>query len=103
MHLFQLKASLHSSLPTEEQKQWASDAEIVRFLRARDFDLAKSEALIRASIDWRFNVYKPHLIDPRSIAEEARTGKNYVSAMRDRHGRPILYMKPRFEVTMLAL
>ena len=47
-----------------EQKAFLTDAEIIRYLKARDFEVSKSEPLIRETLEWRFNTYKPHLIDP---------------------------------------
>jgi len=87
------------TLTNPEEKAFCTDLTLIRYLRARDFDLSKSEALLRATLAWRFTDYKPHLIDPRSLREEALTGKNYVSRFKDRHGRPIVYMKPRYENT----
>lgn len=54
-----------SDITDPERKAFITDAEIIRYLRAREFDVAKSEALLRDSLEWRFVKYKPHLIDPR--------------------------------------
>jgi len=94
-----LRKNIDKDLKDDLQREFANDICLVRYLRARDYDITKSEPLLRDSLKWRFEVYKPHLISPDEVAEEGSTGKNYVSSCKDKLGRPILYMKPRFENT----
>jgi len=94
-----LRNRIYKDLKDDIQKEFCNDICLVRYLRARDFDISKSEPLLRDSLKWRFEDFKPHLISPEEVAEEGVTGKNYVSTSRDKLGRPILYMKPRFENT----
>jgi 4-nitrophenyl phosphatase len=44
------------------------------------------------TLAWRRS-YRPELITPDEIAEEAKTGKQIISGF-DQEGRPILYLRP---------
>lgn len=57
-----------SNVTDPERKAFCTDAEIIRYLKARDFDVSKSEQLLRDTLEWRFNTYKPHLIDPKCVS-----------------------------------
>jgi hypothetical protein len=60
------------SITDPERKAYCTDAEIIRFLKARDFDVSKSEPLLRDTLEWRFDKYKPHLIDPTYVWPDSR-------------------------------
>ena len=70
------------------------DAHLLRFLRARDFDLAKTKAMIQGDLEWRrlFEgvVFKP--TDFPNVMKFANTGCLYRSGY-DKEGRPVLVTK----------
>merc|ERR1719454_429387 len=90
-------------LPEDSQKAAAtlrsqlgpglSDASLVRFLIARNWDVAKAAAMARTAIAWREKrqpdwILAPGLCDEAQeleFADQARTGKTYVPG-RDKYG-----------------
>lgn len=68
----------------------------VRYLRARQWDLAKAEAMLRATLKWRLD-FRPHDLTWRDVEREACTGKLFVSPHPDIDGRPVVVMRPRHE------
>jgi polyribonucleotide 5'-hydroxyl-kinase len=68
----------------------------VRYLRARQWDFAKAEAMLRATLDWRLS-FKPHALTWADVEREAATGKLFVSPHPDIDGRPVVIMRPRHE------
>lgn len=85
---------------TFDQWQYIHDGGcMARYLRARDWDVAKAESLLRSTLEWR-NTFKITEISPLddAISLEGETGKTYRNGF-DLLGRPIIYMKPRFQNT----
>jgi len=57
-------------------KHLFDDASYLRFLRARDLDVDKAEAMILGTIKWRLE-FKPHMISCKDIEHHFKQGKNY--------------------------
>lgn len=70
--------------------EFCTDEEVTRFLKARNFDPAKSYKMIREAILWRREA-RPQALTPKSVEEQAVTGKTYVAG-RDAYGRPVIVM-----------
>jgi len=77
---------------TEKHKAWLDDMCLCRYLRARDWDLNKSEIMLRGSLAWRED-YKPDEITLADIEEEAVDGKIYFNHEFMPNGWPIVWMK----------
>ena len=77
-----------------------NDQTLLRYLRARNFDVEKAAKMLEDSISWRkeFGVSGSRDGWGSIIELENSTGKLYVRGY-DRQGHAILYMKPRFENT----
>eukprot|EP00246_Nothoceros_aenigmaticus_P013272 TRINITY_DN449_c0_g1_i3.p1 TRINITY_DN449_c0_g1~~TRINITY_DN449_c0_g1_i3.p1 ORF type:complete len:210 (-),score=21.47 TRINITY_DN449_c0_g1_i3:29-658(-) len=73
--------------------QYCSDSCLSRYLRARNWNLKKSEKMLRESIKWRSS-YKPQSIRWEDVAHESETGKVYRSRDHDKQGRAVLVMRP---------
>jgi len=76
-------------------------AALIRYLRARKWDLQAAEAMIRGTARWRHEFRFADLkagAFKDTVALENATGKLYARGY-DRHGRPVFYMKPRLENT----
>lgn len=69
---------------------------MLRFLRARSFDLKKAAELICEDIEWRSG-FKPHNIREVDIEPESMTGKMRVSPILDKYNRPVLIMHAKYE------
>ncbi|MEW5301797.1 MAG: hypothetical protein WDW36_004635 [Sanguina aurantia] len=70
----------------------------VRFLRARQWNLAKAIKMLQATLEWRLS-FKPHELTWDIVKTEAGTGKQQVYDWVDNAGRPIVMMRPRKENT----
>eukprot|EP00002_Diphylleia_rotans_P041193 TRINITY_DN9960_c0_g1_i1.p1 TRINITY_DN9960_c0_g1~~TRINITY_DN9960_c0_g1_i1.p1 ORF type:complete len:250 (-),score=58.51 TRINITY_DN9960_c0_g1_i1:6-755(-) len=80
----------------QEQLDWCDDMCKLRYLRARQYNVDKAEAMLRETLKWR-EEYKPHLITVEDIFVEINNpGKMYVNG-KDKLGRPVVYMKPRYD------
>lgn len=77
---------------------YCSDASISRYLVARSWNVKKAAKMLKATLKWRFD-YKPEEIRWDDVASEAETGKIYRSNYTDKHGRPVLVMRPRCQNT----
>lgn len=89
------RSLLHNLAP--EETAWCDDACLVRYLRARNWQLGPAHKLLRNSLEWR-RTFRPMDIDPVSLDAEASSGKLYVHGF-DRHGHPVMYQKPRRQNT----
>ncbi|GAM18490.1 hypothetical protein SAMD00019534_016650 [Acytostelium subglobosum LB1] len=76
-----------------ESVAFCNDMCLLRYLRARNYTVAKSEKLLRGTIEWR-KKYRPQDIKLAEISEIARTGAIYVNG-KDLKGRPIIIARPR--------
>ncbi|KAK9930577.1 hypothetical protein M0R45_027612 [Rubus argutus] len=72
---------------------YCSDASISRHLRARNWNVKKATKMLKDTLKWR-SEYKPEEIRWEEVAREADTGKIYRSNYMDKHGRPVLVMRP---------
>ncbi|KAH6800275.1 Sec14p-like phosphatidylinositol transfer family protein [Perilla frutescens var. hirtella] len=77
---------------------YCSDASIARYLRARNWNVKKAVKMLKATLKWRLE-YKPEELRWDDVAMEAETGKIYRSSYKDKHGRPVLVMRPRCQNT----
>ena len=70
---------------------------LLRYLRARDYNVKKSSAMMKATLAWRAE-YRPWEISARDplLEQEAVTGKQYRHGY-DRHGHPVIVMRPGLE------
>ena len=70
----------------------------LRYLRARNFNVAKSKQLLDGTIEWRksFGLSNLHESWSPIVADENNTGKVFVRGY-DKLGHPILYMRPKLE------
>ncbi|KAK9162920.1 hypothetical protein Syun_003822 [Stephania yunnanensis] len=74
------------------------DASIARYLRARNWNVMKATKMLKETLKWRHE-YKPEKICWEEVAHEAETGKIYRSNFKDKHGRPVLVMRPSCQNT----
>ncbi|XP_038899982.1 phosphatidylinositol transfer protein 3-like isoform X2 [Benincasa hispida] len=72
---------------------YCSDPSILRYLRARNWNVKKATKMLKATLKWR-SEYKPEEIQWDEVAHEAETGKVYCANYNDRHGRTVLVMRP---------
>ncbi|KAK4793031.1 hypothetical protein SAY86_023466 [Trapa natans] len=77
----------------EKLFMYCSDASLARHLRARNWHIKKATKMLKDTLKWRSS-YKPEEIRWEEIAHEAETGKIYRSNYLDKHGRPVLIMRP---------
>ncbi|XP_043723387.1 phosphatidylinositol transfer protein 3-like [Telopea speciosissima] len=77
---------------------FCSDASMLRYLKARNWNAKKACKMLKESLKWRLE-YKPEKIRWEDIASEAETGKIYRSNYLDKYGRPVLVMRPGFQNT----
>lgn len=70
-----------------------SDASILRFLRARNWNTKKAVKMLKETLKWRLE-YKPEKIQWEDVAHEAETGKIYRANYFDKLGRTVLVMRP---------
>ncbi|XP_051130864.1 uncharacterized protein LOC127251273 isoform X2 [Andrographis paniculata] len=73
---------------------FCSDETILRYLRARNWNVKKASKMLKATVKWRLE-FKPEEIVWDDVAKEAETGKIYRSKYKDKYGRPVLVMRPR--------
>lgn len=94
------KLSTLPSLSTNHQHHteslaYCTDACLVRYLKARDWDMKKSLKLLLSSIEWRLKT-QPENISASELTFEATSGKTYRRGF-DRLGRPVIYITPSRE------
>lgn len=79
-----------------------NDFTLLRFLRARQFDVSKATLMLNNTLSWRREFDLKELRQgtswTESIRKENSTGKLYVRGF-DKDGSCLLYMKPRHENT----
>jgi len=83
---------LESERLTTKERKFCDEACLLRYLRARDWDVKKANKLLRDTLAWR-EEYKPELITAEELSEEACTGKMFRRGF-DKTGKPVLYMAP---------
>ncbi|KAL4022879.1 hypothetical protein IC575_016625 [Cucumis melo] len=72
---------------------YCSDLSVLRYLRARNWNVKKATKMLKATLKWR-SEYKPEEIQWDEVAHEAETGKVYCADCKDRHGRTVIVMRP---------
>jgi hypothetical protein len=72
---------------------FADDACLKRYLRARSWNLKKSEKMLKDTLAWR-ETYKPEDIRWTDVAGESETGKLYRANFKDKDGHTVLVMHP---------
>jgi len=72
---------------------YCSDACLHRYLRARNWDVAKAEKMLKNTLNWRAS-FKPEEIKWEDVASEAETGKLYRTNFLDKKGDTVLVMSP---------
>ena len=96
----QLREALKlGSMPADSSvARFCTDACLCRYLRARGWDVVKAKKMLDGTLAWRAasGVDALRFAD---VAAEAATGKMSRLGCRDRKGRPVLLMRPRFENT----
>jgi hypothetical protein len=78
---------------TGRSLEYATDACLKRYLRARSWNLKKAEKMLRETLQWRAS-YKPEEIRWEDVAKESETGKVYRAACVDKQGHTVLVMRP---------
>ncbi len=87
------KSTMKSFLLNGEILMWTV------FLNNRNFNVEKASTLLQGTLDWRKKFGLDNLDAWKDvIAKENATGKSYVRGY-DKHGHPIVYMKPKYENT----
>ena len=95
----ELRARVNADVEKSPALQaWLTDITILRYLRARSWDLNRAEEMLRATLVWRESV-KPEEIRWEAIEGEAKTGKLFNMELQDREGRHVLVMRPANENT----
>ncbi|XP_023543469.1 phosphatidylinositol transfer protein 3-like [Cucurbita pepo subsp. pepo] len=83
---------------TEKLPVLCSDASILRYLKARNWNTKKANKMLRETLKWKLE-YKPEKISWEDIALEAKTGKIYRANYTDKQGRTVLVMRPSSQNT----
>ncbi|KAF2076236.1 hypothetical protein CYY_002477 [Polysphondylium violaceum] len=91
-------AKLEPELDEPERKWIENDRDmmILRYLRARDYEIDAAFELLKGTIQWR-KTYKPYETSAEALSYEACTGKQYVYGKSN--GRSVIYMRPARENT----
>ncbi|KAG0222796.1 hypothetical protein BGW42_006327 [Actinomortierella wolfii] len=100
--LDQLRQHIHSDAitPRADQKRWANDACLLRYLRGRKWNVEEAKQAVEQSIRWR-DEFGPDRPDRKTLWLETTPGKVYVSGF-DNESRPLVYMRPRLENTQAS-
>ncbi|EME28247.1 SEC14 cytosolic factor family protein / phosphoglyceride transfer family protein isoform 1 [Galdieria sulphuraria] len=97
-----LRSKVNSILVDGSSKdvEWCDDACLLRYLRARNNQVDKALELVRRTLEWRKNFEVEELMNkvPPQVKEEGSSQKLYVGG-KDKYGRPIIYMKPKYQNT----
>lgn len=77
------------------------DLNLIRFLKARKWDVAKAAQAVEKTINWRksFGVETLLRDHRKTLLRELETGKSYVADFTDKTGRTILCLTPELENT----
>ncbi|KAM7253024.1 hypothetical protein ACFE04_025642 [Oxalis oulophora] len=82
---------------SEKLAIFCSDAQVTRYLRARNWHVKKATKMLKDTLKWRAT-YKPEEIRWEEVAHEAETGKIYSTDYVDKQGRTVLVMRPSRQV-----
>ncbi|KAG4393023.1 hypothetical protein GLYMA_03G004600v4 [Glycine max] len=70
-----------------------SDASVLRYLRARNYNTKKAAKMLKGSIKWRLE-FKPEKIQWDDVAQEAERGRLYKADYMDKQGRIVFVIRP---------
>jgi len=76
----------------EQELKWANDMCLLRYLRARDYNVNKSEKMVKATLEWKREM-RPETITIEEVEPIARTGCVYTNGF-DNKDRPLVVMRP---------
>jgi len=85
-----------TELLTRREKKYFDDAQFLKHLRARQWNLEKSLDMIRETLRWRREA-RPYLITAKEIEGHFKSGKNYHNGF-TKQGRPLVIMRTRLDV-----
>ncbi|KAL8152069.1 hypothetical protein V2J09_021877 [Rumex salicifolius] len=80
-------------LLSDRSLRYCTDACLVRYLEARNWNVDKAKKMLEETLKWRAT-YKPDEIQYNEVAFEGETGKLFRASFHDRLGRPVLIMRP---------
>ncbi|KAK2416315.1 phosphatidylinositol transfer protein [Trifolium repens] len=78
-----------------------SDASVLRFLKARNYNTIKAARMLRGTIKWRLE-FKPDKIRWDDVAREALIGRLYRADYLDKQGRIVFVMKAGIQIKYLV-
>jgi len=88
-----LQHKIHNATDiTADQKVFCDTPCILRYLRARDFNISKAEQMLRATLSWREHEC-PQTISTQDILPVLNLGTAYTTGF-DIQNRPVVYIKP---------
>ncbi|KAH1068003.1 hypothetical protein GYH30_005839 [Glycine max] len=74
-----------------------SDASVLRYLRARNYNTKKAAKMLKGSIKWRLE-FKPEKIQWDDVAQEAERGRLYKADYMDKQGRIVFVIRPGIQM-----
>uniref|UniRef100_A0ACD5X6X3 Uncharacterized protein n=4 Tax=Avena sativa TaxID=4498 RepID=A0ACD5X6X3_AVESA len=74
-------------------EKYCTEACLIRYLEARNWDIRKSRKMLEESLKWRAS-NRPQDIRWPDVSVEAETGKMYRASFTDREGRNVVIMRP---------
>ncbi|CAL5193217.1 unnamed protein product [Lathyrus oleraceus] len=79
-----------------------SDASVLRFLKARNYNTMKAAKMLRGTLKWRLE-FKPEKIQWDDVAKEALKGRLYKADYLDKQGRVVFVIKAGLQNPSLAM
>jgi len=76
---------------SDEERRWLDDMCLLRYLRARNYQVERSEKMLHETLQWRAS-YKPHNISANDVSSQITQGHMYLGTF-DLEGRPVLYLR----------
>lgn len=83
---------------SSRSSKYCTEACLRRYLIARNWNVEKSKKMIEETLKWRAT-YKPEEIRWHEVAFEGETGKVSRASFHDRHGKPVLIIRPGMQNT----
>jgi hypothetical protein len=91
--LEKMKTKIQKYITTDEEREWCNDMCLLRYLRARDYNVQKAKKLLKGTLEWRFKEMRPQDIKLEDVEPIARLAVVYANGF-DKKGRPIIYGRP---------